>query len=135
MNLFDYIKILFNSNNKWENITNYDKSKNSFMTRRFMSIRYPIQGNLFNMIKTDPIGEAESYRLIGKKFNRVPGWIYTKTKKPKSKKTWNPNPQVIQEYLKLNQIGNREFKEALKFNEIEIKKSIKNLEKQMSNDV
>ena len=134
MKLFDYIKVLFGSNAEWDKLTAYDKSKNDFMTRRFMSIKYPTQANLFNKYKTDPVGQAEAWRLLGRKFSRVPGFIYTKVKKKPKKKEWQPNPDVVKEYLKINQIGNREFKEALKFSEKELKNSIKELEKQMTND-
>lgn len=135
MKLFDYIKVLFGTDAQWDKLTNYDKSKNDFMTRRFMSIKFPIQANIFNQLKTDPVGQAESWRLIGSKFNRVPSFIYTKTKKTQKNKTWEPDPAAKAEYLKINQIGNREFQEALLFNPDEVRKSIEILEKQMSNDV
>ena len=38
-------------------------------------------------------------------------------------------------YLKLNEIGERDFKEAMKHMPTEIKKAISSLEKQMGNDV
>lgn len=135
MKLFDYIKVLFGSDAQWDKLTNYDKAKNEFMTRRFMSIKFPSQANLFNVMKTDPVGQAECWRLIGSKFNRVPGFIYTKVKKTENNKAWVPNQKVVNEYLKLNQIGQREFDEALRFNPTAVKQSIELLEKQMGNDV
>lgn len=133
--LFDYIKVLFGTDSQWDKLTNYDKSKNEFMTRRFMSIKFPSQANLFNVMKTDPIGQAESWRMIGSKFKRVPRFIYTKVKKSTKNKEWEPNIDAVNEYLKINQIGNREFNEALKFYPDLVKKSIKSLEKQMNNNV
>jgi hypothetical protein len=133
--LFDYINVLFGTDSQWDKLSNYDKAKNEFMTRRFMSIKFPNQANLFNVMKTDPVGQAESWRLIGSKFNRVPGFIYTKVKNLKKNKAWVPNQNAVDEYLKINQIGQREFNEALKFNPTAIKESIESLEKQMSNDV
>ena len=38
-------------------------------------------------------------------------------------------------YLKLNEIGDRDFKQAMKYNPTETKKAISTLEKQMGNDV
>ena len=100
MKLFDYIKVLFGRDQQWNKLKGYDKSKNSFMTNRFMSIKFPIQANMFNTLKIDPVGQAESWRLISSKFNRVPGFIYTKVKKtPKQKaKEWKANnhDKVIQ---------------------------------------
>lgn len=136
MKLFDYIAVLFGSDEKWNSLTNYDKIKNDFMTRRFMAIKFPVQANLFNTLKTDPVGQSESWRMITSKFNRVPGWIYTKTKKESTKTdTWKPNPEAVSRYLKINEIGEREYLEALKYNPTEVKNAIKTLEKHISDDV
>lgn len=136
MKLFDYIKVLFGKDMQWDKVTNYDKSKNSFMTNRFMSIKFPIQANLFNSLKTDPAGQAEAWRLVASKFNRVPGFIYTKVKKaPKDKtKAWIPNPKALELYMKYNEIGEREYREALKYDPLQVHSSIDILEKQMGND-
>ena len=52
MKLFDYIKVLFGKDSEWEEATDYDKSKNSFMTNRFMSAKFPVQANLFNQFRS-----------------------------------------------------------------------------------
>ena len=39
---------------------------------------------MFNALKIDPIGQAEAWRMVASKFNRVPGFIYTKTKSSKN---------------------------------------------------
>tara|TARA_R110002074_G_scaffold101963_2_gene220301 strand:- start:787 stop:1203 length:417 start_codon:yes stop_codon:yes gene_type:complete len=137
MKLFDYIKILFGKDKDWDKVSNYDKSKNSFMSNRFMSIKFPIQANLFNTLKVDPVGQAEAWRLVSSKFNRVPGFIYTKVKKSAKQKAkeWNPNPKALELYMKYNEIGEREYKEALKYNQSLIQASIDTLEKQIGNDV
>jgi len=135
MKLFDYIKVLFGKDSQWNKLKGYDKSKNSFMTNRFMSIKFPIQANMFNALKIDPVGQAEAWRMVASKFNRVPGFIYTKTKAKKKEKKWDPNPKALEMYLKINEIGERDFKEAMKHQPSEIKNAINVLEKQMSNDV
>lgn len=136
MKLFDYIRVLFGKPANWDKVSNYDKSKNSFMTNRFMSIKFPIQANLFNTLKIDPVGQAEAWRLVSSKFNRVPGFIYTKVKKSAKQKAkeWNPNPKALELYMKFNEIGEREYKEALKYNPSLIQSSIDTLEKQMGNN-
>ena len=135
MKLFDYIKVLFGRDLQWNKLKGYDKSKNSFMTNRFMSIKFPIQANMFNALKIDPVGQAEAWRMVASKFNRVPGFIYTKTKASKKSKIWDPNPKALELYLKINEIGERDFKEAMKHQPSELKNAIKILEKQMSDDV
>ena len=101
MKLFDYIKVLFGQDLPWEKLKGYDKSKNSFMVNRFMSIKFPIQANMFNALKIDPVGQAEAWRMVASKFNRVPGFIYTKTKASKKIKTWVPDPKALEFYLKI----------------------------------
>lgn len=135
MKLFDYIKVLFGKDAQWDKVSGYDKSRNSFMTNRFMSIKFPIQANMFNALKIDTIGQAESWRMVASKFSRVPGFIYTKVKATKKEKTWDPNTKALEMYLKINEIGNRDFKEAMKHNPTEIKNAISILEKQMSDDI
>ena len=135
MKLFDYIKVLFGQDLPWKKLKGYDKSKNSFMVNRFMSIKFPIQANMFNALKIDPVGQAEAWRMVASKFNRVPGFIYTKTKASKKIKTWVPDPKALEFYLKINEIGERDFKEAMKHHPSEVKNAITVLEKQMSNDV
>ena len=135
MKLFDYIKVLFGRDPQWEKLKGYDKSKNSFMVNRFMSIKFPVQANMFNALKIDPVGQAEAWRMVASKFNRVPGFIYTKTKASKKIKPWVPESKALEFYLKINEIGERDFKEAMKHHPSEIKNAITVLEKQMSNDV
>ena len=134
MKLFDYIKVLFGKDSEWEEATDYDKSKNSFMTNRFMSAKFPVQANLFNQLRTDPIGQAAAWRMVSSKFNKVPGFIYTKLKKEKEEKSWKPNHKALELYLKINEIGEREFFEALKYNYSELKQSLEILEKQIGKD-
>lgn len=135
MQLFDYIKVLFGKDSEWDNVSAYDKSRNSFMSNRFMAIKFPIQANLFNSLKTDAVGQAEAWRMVASKFNKVPGFIYTKIRKQPDEKVWKPDPKIVEVYMKLNEIGQREFDEALKYNQSQIKASIKLLEKQIGDDV
>ena len=136
MKLFDYISVLFGPDSKWNDLSNYDKTKNDFMTRRFMAIKFPIQANLFNALRTDSVGQAESWRMIASKFKRVPTWIYTKTKKESVKtETWKPSQEAVDMYMRLNEIGEREYREALKFNPDAVKVAVNTLQKQLGNDV
>ena len=134
MKLFEYITIMFSSPEKWNKLKPYDKTKNSFMINRFMSIRFPIQANLFNLLKVDSIGTAESWRMVASKFNRVPGWIYTRVRKTKKEKTWEPTKAALDFYLKINEIGMREYEEALKYNPNEVKETMIKIQKQVDDD-
>jgi len=105
------------------------------MTNRFMSIKFPIQANLFNQLKTDPLGAAESWRMVASKFNRVPGWIYTRVRKTKKEKVWEAKIEAVEFYMKVNEIGKREYKEAFKVNPQLMKQTLISIEKQLGDDV
>lgn len=130
--LFDFIKVMFSSDDSYEKLTISDKTKHTFMVQRFMSIKYPVQASLFNMLKTNPLGVADSWRIVAKQFGRTPRWIYTKTKKSTKSKTnknkYIPSKEAIDEYMKINEIGRREFEDALRLCPTELKKDLKVLE-------
>jgi hypothetical protein len=135
MQLFDYIKVLFGTDQQWDDLSSYDKSKNNFMTNRFMSIKFPIQADLFNGLKTDPIGQAESWRLVARKFSRVPSFIYTKvSQKNKKQKEWSPDPKALEFYMRVNEIGMREFEFALKQDPETVMASIDKLKSHITDD-
>jgi hypothetical protein len=135
MKLFDYIKVLFSTEEKWDKLKPYDKVKNNFMVNRFMAIKFPIQANMFNVLKTDSVGTAESWRMVASKFNRVPGWIYTRVRKTKKEKVWEPKEEAVDFYMKVNEIGKREYDEAFKFNPTKMKATLMTIEKQINVDV
>jgi NACalpha-BTF3-like transcription factor len=135
MELFDYVKVLFEQGKKYEELKPYDKTKNAFMLNRFMSIQYPSQAQHFNQLGINSIGVADSWRMVGRQFKRVPGWIFTKVKKSEKQKEkeYRPNEEILELWMKLNEIGEREYKEALRFSRDEVVESLKKLEKQVGN--
>lgn len=115
MKLFDFVKLLFNgTSNEYEQLSNYQRSKNSFMVRRFMSINYPETANLLNKNKLNPIYVNDSFRLIARGFKRTPNWIFTKTKTVKSTEVFEPNEETIKYYLKQNNATMKDYKDILK---------------------
>lgn len=137
MQLFDYIKVMFDSSSKYSEVTDYTKRKNSFMLNRFMSIKYPIQANLFNFLNTDAVGASDSWRRVTSQYKRTPGWVFTKVKKNTQKssaKEYIPSDEAINLFMSFNQIGQREYKEAMKFNREETVKYLQILEKELQRD-
>lgn len=117
MELFDFIKILFNTKDAktWNRLSTYEKSKFQFMLNRFMSIKYPFNANQLNMVKTPGNGVAETWRIVAERFydTRVPQFIYTKTNK--SEKKDSPLSKIPKESIDLwcekHECGDREFNE------------------------
>jgi hypothetical protein len=133
MELFDLVKVIFEQNNKYENLKSYDKIKHNFMLNRFMSIQYPIQAQMFNRLGIYSLGVSDSWRRVGRQYKRTPGWIFTKLKKnQKNQKLYTPSPEALTLFLQINQIGEREYKEALQFNPESVIDSLKSIEKQLT---
>lgn len=127
--LFDFIGVIFADNGEYEKLNNNDKSKHFFMTNRFFSISFPIQACSFSNTGMNPAVVCDCWRMIGKRYKRVPGWIYTKTKSStkKDKKIYVPSEEAIEHFLLINEIGIREYKDSMRFNSektLEILRSI-----------
>ena len=72
--------------------------------------------------------------MVTSKFNRVPGFIYTKVSKKKIQKEWEPDQQALDFYLQINEIGIREFNEALKYDRSSVISAIDKLKSQITDD-
>lgn len=129
MELFNYINTIFGSDKVWNEVGNVDKNKHSFMLNRLMSIQFPMQASMLNALKISQIGQAETWRMIGKQFKKTPGFIYTKTSTKKEKAKRKYSDDAIKKFMQINEIGEREFKMAMKFNEDEMNKSLEIIEK------
>lgn len=107
MDLFEFIKTIFNRDAKWSSVKTYDKSKNFFMLNRFMSINFPNQSNLFNNRFIQSSSAIDSWRdVLNRLYTKPPGWMYTKTKKKESSSSKKyPEKATIQEWMKLNKIS------------------------------
>ena len=132
MELFPFINVLFTKPKEYEQIKNSEKGKHFFMIQRFFSIKFPTTAQALNRNGINGAAVVDLWQIVGSRFQRVPGWIYTKTKKTStSEKTWKPNPDIAKIWMERNHIGQRELDLAIKFNPDEMKKSFSNLEKQI----
>lgn len=131
MDLFDYIKCIFSQSKDYENLPDYVKKKHAFMTNRFLSIQYPIQADMFNKININPVGIADSWRKVGIRHKRTPGWIFTKTKKKPKDSVYAPSEEALTFHLKINEIGMREYRDAMKYEPEKITSDLKTIQKQI----
>ncbi|MDC1282339.1 hypothetical protein N8Z10_00135 [bacterium] len=133
--LFDFIKILFSRNGKYDEVKNHNKKRHHFMINRFFAIKYPANAQMFNRNGINPIPVIDSWAMVAKRFTGVPGWIYTKTKKPAKvatkKSSYIPSENVIQFFMERNEIGKREYKELEKFAKEDLYATLKQLEDSM----
>ena len=131
MDLFDYVKAIFSQSKDFENLKDYDKKKNAFMLNRFFSINFPTQAQLFNRLNINPVGVADSWRKVGIRYKKTPTWIFTKTKKKAKSLEFSPSDEALSLYLKVNEIGMREYKDAMKYNPEQVVADLKSIQKQI----
>ena len=101
------------------------------MVQRFMSIQYPTTAQQLNRVGMNGWPIMDLWQMVASRFNRVPGWIYTKTKKAPSEKTWKPNPEVAKLWMERNNLSDKDFRDCLRFYPEEMKKTLSSLEKQI----
>lgn len=131
MELFNFIKVMFTDSKQYSDLKNSEKSKHFFLIQRFMSIKFPSTAQQLNRVGMNGWATVDLWQLVASRFNKVPGWIYTKTKKADKEKNWKPNPEAAKIWMERNGIGERELKNAIKFYPEEMKKIFTSLEKQI----
>jgi hypothetical protein len=117
MEIFDFIKILFENPKEYTKIKRYEKAKFYFITSRFMSIMYPIQANMFNVVGIDGPGVLDYWHEnMSRLYKKVPSWIYVKTaKKKKEEKLRMPSVEATKMYLNNLDMSLKDLKQAVKF--------------------
>lgn len=116
MQLFDLVRVMFTKPKEYNEVKNNDKAKNHFMINRFMAINWPVQAQLLNRNGINGIGVIDTWQFLTSRFKRVPGWIYTKTKKTKAqeKLEFKYSEELVEIYLKVNQISLKDFNQLTK---------------------
>lgn len=135
LELFDFVKVLFTDPKKYSSLKNSDKSRHFFMIQRFMSIKHPTTAQSLNRIGMNPWAVLDLWHIVayryGQKLKRVPGWIYTKTKKVPSEKVWKPDPEISKLWMKRMGMTERDLNDCIKFKPEEMKRIFSSLEKQI----
>lgn len=133
--LFDFIKLIFTKSNEYKQVKNHNKKRHQFMINRFFAIKFPANANALNLNGINPIAVVDGWAMVASRFNAVPGWIYTKTKKsPKaaaSKNEYIPSEEAVKFFIEKNEIGIREFKELEKFAKADLYAQLELIEKSM----
>jgi hypothetical protein len=116
MQLFDLVRVIFTDPKKYKEVKNHDKAKNQFLINRFMAINWPAQAQVLNRNGINGVGVIDTWQFITSRFKRVPGWIYTKTKKTKKQESleFKYSEELVEIYLKVNQISRKDFNQLTK---------------------
>ena len=129
--LFDLVKIMFTDSKKYNDISNIAKSRHSFLINRFFAIKYPSTAQSLNFSGVNGIVLVDLWQMVASKYTKVPGWIYTKTKKSEDKKEWYPDKELAKIYMDAHKITERDLKLMIKFNQEEVKKIFDKLKRQI----
>ena len=117
--LFDFIKIMFTKPKDYKAIKQHNKKRHTFMINRFFAIKFPENANMFNVNGIDGSSVVDSWHMVAQRFQGVPSWIYTKTKKAapvaKTKEQYIPSDEAVKVFMDKNEIGKREFEELKNF--------------------
>ena len=121
--LFDLINALFTSREYVYNITAETAKQSLFMVLRRLAIKYPVEANVFNDSKVNPIDVIRfwsDFLYCGS----VPKWVYTSvTSKKKSKD--EITAADIRMYKQHNDMTDAQFEDAMRFFRNELIEEIK----------
>ena len=100
--LFDFVKIMFTKRDSYANVKESSKKRHHFMINRFMSIKFPANAQLFNFNGINGSKVIDSWQMVASRFNKVPGWIYTRTKSSNKivKEKYQPSDEALRFYMK-----------------------------------
>ena len=131
--LFDFIKIMFTKKEHYNKMKQFNKKRHHFMVNRFMAIKFPGNAQLFNFNGINGGRVIDCWQMVASRFNKVPGWIYTRTKNSKKniKEKYQPSEEALRLYMDKNEIGKREVEELKQFCKEQFYSDLKQLENQI----
>lgn len=127
--LFDFVKIMFTKKADYANIKEQTKRRHHFMINRFFAIKFPANAQMFNKNGINGASVVDSWSLVAQRFTSVPMWIYTKTKKAAPKKEeYIPSEEALGVFMRINEIGKREFNELKRFAPDQLEQQLRKIE-------
>lgn len=109
--LFDLIDSMWDDT-KWEKISESDKRTHYFMIQRFMSIMYIDETSRMNLEQINYARVVDFWReVMNRRYKSKPQFLFTKTKKLEKEKEKKiaVDEQVIDFYMKHNELDRRDF--------------------------
>lgn len=130
---FDITKIIFNTPDKWAEVSNREKQKNFFILNRRFAIQFPLQANLLSRSGINNIEVMNFWkRFLSTKYKKTPYWMYVKgekKRKEQKEKKLNITEKHIREYANFYILDIKSVKDAIEFYPKQMQKEIKDLEK------
>lgn len=123
------------THSQYEKVTDKEKQRNFFIINRRLAIKFPIQALKLSFNGINPIYAIDSWYQITSKIAskemKKPKWLWLKINKEKEEKKFKISEEVKEFYINDNQISDKEFYTALKFNQSEMLTELKKIEKHL----
>lgn len=138
INLFELMKIMYTSPQKYADLNDIDKERNAFMINRLHSINFPLQAHLLGRNGIKGIHLVDFWQKIAARNRRVPSWVYTKTKNNTTKTkpfkyTHTDDAAVF--LLKKKEWSLQDWNLNVRFNTDELKKELDYIDKQINIEI
>lgn len=135
IDLFKLIKIMFEDRRGYMKLTNMDKERNSFMCNRLFSIQFPMQAHMLSLNGLKGHHIVDFWQKIALRNNRVPPWIYTKTKNNQTKQKpfkYTMKDPEVEFLMKKRDWGVKDWEGNLTLNRDALKKELDRISKQIN---
>jgi len=129
--LFEILNALFNDKEYINNLTNETIKQNIFMINRRLAIKYPLQAQVFNNSKINPIDLLKFWSDFLYTGGRAPGWLYIAgANKSQAKKDAKKlvSSSLIREYCNYYKVSDKDVDAAIKFFPEEMLSDLKEFE-------
>lgn len=116
---FEILKSVFNDKQSFEDYSDLTLSRNSFMINRLMSIQYPLQANVLNILHINSADIVKSWNSFIPQQYKYPTFLYTKgsqkAQAEKTKKLNMPKKNDIIDFCLAYNIEYKAVMDAIKF--------------------
>lgn len=130
-NLFTIFGALFNNRDYINSLTPETLKQNCFMINRRVAIKYPLQAQVMNNSKINPVDVVKFWNDFLYTGAKPPGWVYTAGANKSTASKFEKDkitPSLIKFYCNLKNISQKDLAPAIRFFPEEIYEEIKDLE-------
>jgi hypothetical protein len=130
MELFPFIEKMFNPES-FRKIDKSIKDKHYFIVMRFLSIKYPLEVNKFNLLKINKSNVLDYFSFVlSKQYSRTPNWFRVATNKDSQKSLLKDiDKNIICQYIRMNELDSYTFNELSSENPEFLLSELKKLKK------
>lgn len=117
-------------------VTNDEKRKYSYLSRRLFSAQFPIQCELINRLDVDPVAASTIVSLLASRYTGLPSFLKIRVDQTKRKESIRKYYEdcVIDKYMEINECGIREVEEAYYYDRDALDNAMKLIKKNFFNN-